>query len=148
MNTTEIIAALDQEIRRLELVRNSIADLDGVEAPALHLGKRGPGQTKSSPNKPIAPVSAKRRTMSSEGKARIAAAQRERWARLRVPVERTAKKAASISPEAVTSPATSKKAWAKQAVRRVVPTKRISRVKPALSPRQAAPKPSTSISAT
>ena len=57
MNTDEIMQTIDAEISRLEQVR---ALLTGHTAPL----KRG-----------------KRSTMSAEGRARIAAAQRKRWAK-------------------------------------------------------------------
>ena len=57
MNTDEITNAINAEISRLEKVR---ALLTGHTAPL----KRG-----------------KRSTMSAEGRARIAAAQRKRWAK-------------------------------------------------------------------
>jgi hypothetical protein len=56
MNTDEIMQTIDAEISRLEKVRALLA---GHTAPL----KRG-----------------KRSTMSAEGRARIAAAQRKRWA--------------------------------------------------------------------
>jgi len=56
MNTDEIMQTIDAEISRLEKVRSLLA---GHTAPL----KRG-----------------KRSTMSAEGRARIAAAQRKRWA--------------------------------------------------------------------
>jgi hypothetical protein len=69
MNTTEILAHIDQEIARLEQVK---AVLSGVPT------KRKPGRPSSKPGKA---GSAKKRTMSAEGRARIAAAQRARWAK-------------------------------------------------------------------
>jgi len=60
MNTDEIMQAIDAEISRLEKVRALLA---GHTAPL----KRG------TPTR-------KRSTMSAEGRERIAAAQRKRWA--------------------------------------------------------------------
>jgi hypothetical protein len=62
MNTNEIIEAIDAEIQRLQEAK---ALLDGA-AP--------------SSRKPMAAKPGKR-TMSAEGRARIAAAQKARWAR-------------------------------------------------------------------
>jgi hypothetical protein len=63
MKTVEIVAALDEEIDRLErarsLLKRGLPHGDGV-APAR-----------------------KRRTMSPEGRARVAAAQRARWAKVK-----------------------------------------------------------------
>jgi hypothetical protein len=62
MNTDEIVQTIDAEISRLEKVRALLSD---HTAPL----KRGFPPTK------------KHSTMSAEGRARIAAAQRKRWAK-------------------------------------------------------------------
>jgi hypothetical protein len=62
MDTEALVAELDAEIRRLQQVR---ALLTGHTAPL----KRG------------RPPGTKRRTMSPEGRARIVAAQKLRWAK-------------------------------------------------------------------
>jgi hypothetical protein len=70
MDTTEIIQTIDAEIDRLEKAR---ALLNGnTTSPA----KRGRpfGSAHPTTNKP-------RRKMSAEGRARIAAAQKARWAK-------------------------------------------------------------------
>ena len=72
MNTNEILSAIDAEISKLQQAR---AIFTSYTEPAAM--KRGPGRPKK-----IA-TSAKavsKRTMSAEGKARIAAAQKKRWA--------------------------------------------------------------------
>jgi hypothetical protein len=63
MNTNELIEALDAEIARLEQAR-AILEGNGRSAAV----KRGVNTTQ-------------RRTMSPEGRAKIAAAQRARWAK-------------------------------------------------------------------
>jgi hypothetical protein len=72
MDTTEILQTIDAEIARLEKAR---ALLNGhVSAPA----KRG------RPTKSLAAVNTvkpARRKVSAEGRARIAAAQKARWAK-------------------------------------------------------------------
>ena len=70
MDTSEIIQTIDAEIARLEKAR---ALLDGhVSAPA----KRGrPVSSK------VTATAKPRRKMSAEGRARIAAAQKARWAK-------------------------------------------------------------------
>lgn len=80
MQINEIITALNQEISRLEQVRNLLAN----ETRAEQTGKRR-GRPKGSVNKPrtsseetIQP--APKRQMSEAGRARIAAAQKKRWA--------------------------------------------------------------------
>jgi hypothetical protein len=71
MDTIEIIQSIDAEIARLEQARNL---LNGHTAPP----KRGrPASSKAT----ATPKPAKRRKMSAEGRARIAAAQRARWAK-------------------------------------------------------------------
>ena len=95
MTTNEILSAIDAEITKLQQAR---ALLSGSSEPAAI--KRGPGRPKkaaapaSATTKPLAPkrgpgrpkkvvVPAKavaKRTMSAEGKARIVAAQKRRWA--------------------------------------------------------------------
>ena len=88
MQVQELIAALDQEIARLRQARDLIV---GTEAPKRR------GRPKGSTNKTTSPAAAKsvakpgrpsseangsqpKRQMSPEGKARIAAAQKARWA--------------------------------------------------------------------
>jgi hypothetical protein len=65
MDTSKLVADIDAEIERLQQAR---ALLNGAEA------KRKPGRSakKTTP---------KKRTMSAEGRARIAAAQKARWAK-------------------------------------------------------------------
>ena len=89
MNTTEILFAIDEEMSRLTQVRSL---LGGLDTAAFVPERLTPGTTpkrgrpKGSKNKatsfdPTEFSLPKRRTMSPEGKARIAAAQRARWAR-------------------------------------------------------------------
>jgi hypothetical protein len=84
MNTNELIDALDTEIARLEQVK---AILDG--------NRQGNGRTVAKRGRPVKAVSfdhganvtkvkaGKRRTISAEGRVRIAAAQKARWAKTR-----------------------------------------------------------------
>jgi topoisomerase IA-like protein len=60
MNTTELISAIDSEIASLQQVRALLAGRDAHVRPG-----RNPG---------------KKRTLSADARARIAAAQRKRWA--------------------------------------------------------------------
>ena len=95
MNTNEILTAIDAEITKLQQAR---ALLSGYSEPAAI--KRGPGRPKKAAapanaiarplapkrglgrtKKVVVPVKAvAKRTLSAEGKARIAAAQKRRWA--------------------------------------------------------------------
>ena len=67
MDTQTILQALDQEIARLLQVRRLLAGYEGSSA---------------SSKAAAAPVR-KKGTMSVEGRARVAAAQRARWAKLK-----------------------------------------------------------------
>ena len=106
MNTEEIIKAIDAQIAKLQQVRELIA---GSATPVVAVAARR-GRPKGSTNKPAAapvPVKASKRVMSAEGKARIAAAQKLRWAKQKNSA------APSKSATKKSSPATAKKAAAK-----------------------------------
>jgi hypothetical protein len=79
MDTKEILAHIDTEIARLQQVKDI---LSGSATKA----KRGPNKAKAI----HVPIIVRKRTMSAEGRARIAAAQKKRWAT----VKKAAKKAA------------------------------------------------------
>lgn len=69
---TEILALIDAEIAQLQQAR---AALTGTQASAT---KRGPGRP---PKAASATVAKKKRKMSPEGRARLVAAVKARWAR-------------------------------------------------------------------
>lgn len=69
MNTSEIISAIDTEIAKLQQARAILTTMPGSSEV-----KRGPGRPKSSTTPP------KKRTMTAEGRAKIAEAQKKRWA--------------------------------------------------------------------
>jgi hypothetical protein len=108
MNTSDIVLAIDAEIAQLQKVK---ALLTGTDLTT----KRKPGRPAgaAAPNKATSfnPVEfakkPKRRTMSAEGRAKIAAAQRARWAKSKRAAKKTAHKAA---------PAPAKKAVTAKAV--------------------------------
>lgn len=82
MNTQEIIGALDEHIVRLTRVKELLTGLGRLT--------KGPGRPKGTSDLPAAVEGAVaavkgRRTMSAEGRARIAAAQRARWAKRDAP---------------------------------------------------------------
>jgi hypothetical protein len=85
MDTNSIIKQIDTEISNLQQAR---AILIGA-APA----KKGPGRPKSNRSQVAKP---KKRTMSAEGKANIAAAQKARWATAKA-TKTVTKKAATKS---------------------------------------------------
>jgi hypothetical protein len=72
MDIKKILAELDSEIARLQ------------QAKALLAGetvKRGPGRPKATPSPDPVPAKKKKRKMSPEGRARIVAAVKARWAK-------------------------------------------------------------------
>jgi hypothetical protein len=71
MGLTEILAALDDEIRRLTEARNLLAGTKGIVTQKATSFAFGANQN-SAPRK--------RRRMSAKARARISAAQRKRWA--------------------------------------------------------------------
>jgi hypothetical protein len=119
MGTVEIIRQIDVEISLLQQARVLLSDSDSGEV------KRKPGRPSGSrvvkslpvalPPKAITPP---RRKMSAVGRARIAAAMKARWAKVR----RAAKKAtatqkplvAAVLPKASTKKAASKKVASKK----------------------------------
>jgi hypothetical protein len=92
LNTASILAQIDAEILKLQEAK---ALLNGA------VSKKGPGRPKKSVAVAVAaPAKAKtaKRVLSPEAKARIAAAQQARWAKVR----RAAKKAAKAEAAAWT----------------------------------------------
>jgi hypothetical protein len=74
MTLDAILTSIDEQISKLQQARAVLTD--GVVAPAA---TKGPGR----PKKTAAPAAAKapkKRVMSEEARARIAAAQKKRWA--------------------------------------------------------------------
>ncbi len=67
-----ILAAIDEEIQRLQSARSLLTGSSET------LVKRGRGRPKKADR--IAPAKAGRRVMSDEARAKIAAAQKKRWA--------------------------------------------------------------------
>jgi hypothetical protein len=94
MNEQTIIQAIDAELNRLQQVRDLLASVNTTKIGILRRAKKttSTGTTGTKP--------AKKRTMSAVGRARIAAAQKKRWAQM--------KKLSSAS--AVSKKASSKKA--------------------------------------
>lgn len=76
MNTSSILQQIDEEISRLQQAKVILTGIDG---------KRGPGRPKAShiASKSVAAKPVKQRSMSAEGKAKVAAAQKARWAKLK-----------------------------------------------------------------
>lgn len=76
MNTDHIVEQIDQEIGRLQQARQVLTSLGDITAMRSSGGPKGTSGTK--PTK----LATKRRKMSEEVRARIAAAQRKRWAKV------------------------------------------------------------------
>jgi hypothetical protein len=76
MQTTEIIAQLDAEISRLQQVK---VLLNGTTT------KRSPGRPAASVTAaaPVTTAAPKKRILSPEARAKMAAAQKKRWAKVR-----------------------------------------------------------------
>ena len=70
MNLPALLSEIDTEISRLQRARTALLALDAVPP------KRGPGRPKGTVQK----TAAKKRTLSPEARAKIAAAQKARWA--------------------------------------------------------------------
>ena len=80
MDTKEILAHIDTEIARLQQVKGILSGSTTTKA------KLGPKKAKIAPT----PVIIKKRTMSAEGRARIAAAQKARWAKAKKATKKAA----------------------------------------------------------
>ena len=74
MSTNEIISQIDQEIAHLTKAKELLQD-----APAKRQGRHRATATTA----PVAKKKAKKRKLSAEAKARIAAAQKLRWAKVK-----------------------------------------------------------------
>jgi hypothetical protein len=85
MDTQAIIAALDHEIARLHEVRALLGSAAKVNGAASI--KRGPGR----PKKLASVTVTKKRILSPEAKAKIAEAQKARWAKARKAAKKAAK---------------------------------------------------------
>ncbi len=89
-----IIESIDNEIAHLQQARSVLMGTSDVLSSIKKPGRGRPKGSKNTVSK-SAPVKAKR-VMSAEGKAKIAAAQKKRWAA----TKRAAKKAAAEAEQA------------------------------------------------
>jgi len=108
MNTFEIVSALDAEIARLQQARNI---LEGIAGTAKR-GRGRPAKLQDSLNVILSAKPSKKRTMSAKGRARIAAAQKARWAAHRKETETAQVK--TVAPIKKTSAKAAKTTAAKQ----------------------------------
>ncbi len=75
MDVSNILASIDAEIAKLKAAKETISALQGDQVKTT--SKSGPGRPKSSTPSKLK----SNRTMTPEGRARIAAAQKARWAK-------------------------------------------------------------------
>lgn len=119
MNTTEILEAIDQQIAKLQQARALLAEGLTIQTAKPAAGKRR-GRPKGSVNKkaevstPVETAKAPR-TMSAEGKARIAAAQQARWAAHK----KASRPAKPVVKKTATKPAKKAVAAAKPAAKKI-----------------------------
>src|SRR5258708_38858074 len=111
MDTMSIIEEIDAEISRLQQAK---VILTGT---TISRGRPGRPKTTSLVSKPV-PAKLTKRVMRAEGKARIAAAQKARWAKV--------KKSAN---NPVVKKSTAKKVTLKRAIKAVKATKPVKTVK-------------------
>ncbi len=114
MTIPEVLRALDAQIARLQQARQLLSESASTPVPEIEPAKRRgrpPAAAKPVQTKPTG-----KRTMSDEGKARIAAAQKKRWAK-----SKKAAKAAVTPIAAKKTSAPAKKAPAKKAAAPVKP---------------------------
>jgi hypothetical protein len=87
MNTNDIVLAIDAEISRLQQAKALLTDTSSLTHAKRKRGRPGAasGSGKATSSKPAEfnVMSRKRRGMSDVGRARIAAAQKARWARFK-----------------------------------------------------------------
>lgn len=97
-SSSAFLASLDAEIERLQSIRQQIADALGSEMSAQ------PGR--------VSAKSTKRKGMSEEGRRKIAAAQKARWAKQKREIKPVAKKA--VAKKGASNKAPAKKSAAKK----------------------------------
>jgi hypothetical protein len=76
MNRTQIIAAIDEELSKLQRVRDLLNSSNGYRALAAKAGVKPGAKTIAAPVR-------KKRVLSAEARSRIAQAQKRRWAKQR-----------------------------------------------------------------
>lgn len=87
MDTVEIIWQIDAEISRLQQARVLLSESDSGEVKRKPGRPKGSGVAKTTPAaQPPKAIAHPRRKMSAAGRARIAAAMKARWAKVRLPL--------------------------------------------------------------
>jgi len=77
MDIRSLLQEIDGEIAKLQRARDAIVQVISTSSPAKRRGR--PPKSASTPAQPI--PTKKRRTLSKAARAKIAAAQRKRWAK-------------------------------------------------------------------
>jgi hypothetical protein len=85
MNRTQIIAAIDEELSKLQRVRDLLNSSNGYRALAAKAGVKAG-------SKAVAAPARKKRVLSADARNRIAQAQKRRWAKQRREAAAAAKK--------------------------------------------------------
>jgi hypothetical protein len=85
VNTTDILRMLDEEISRLNQVRGLLAGGDGATRGGLRARGNGSSRGRRTPSAALATPAQprKRRTLSAVSRAKMAEAQKRRWAKVR-----------------------------------------------------------------
>jgi hypothetical protein len=113
MDTVEIIWQIDAEISRLQQARVLLSESDSGEVKRKPGRPKGSGVAKTTPAaQPPKAIAHPRRKMSAAGRARIAAAMKARWAKIR----RVAKKASGSAAKDV--PVAAKRGGTKQTAKK------------------------------
>jgi hypothetical protein len=127
MDTNDIVLAIDAEIAQLQKVKALLTgtDITVKRKPGRPAGASALANATSFNPVEFAEKPEKRRTMGTEGRAKIAAAQKARWAKSKRAAKKAARKAVSAPPKkAVTAkPVTRKTTEVKKAVAVKKPTK-------------------------
>lgn len=131
----DVLRAIDEEISKLQRVKHLIAGDLTAEAPAKRRGRpKGSANKTATLSAPVAKKTAKR-VMSAEGKARIVAAQKARWAaqkKAAASPKKAAKK--TTAPSGETPKSAAKKTPAKKTIAKKAPAKEIVAAKKIATP--------------
>ena len=91
MNTNDIVLAIDTEISRLQQAKALLSDVSSVthakRKPGRPVAASGSGKATSFKPAEFNVMSRKPRAMSDAGRARIATAQKARWAKFKKAVQ-------------------------------------------------------------
>jgi hypothetical protein len=99
MSTNDIVREIDAEISRLQQARVLLASAETAvkREPGRFVGVKSPSRATSFNPSDFAGRSKAARTMSAEARARIAAAQKARWAKSKKAAKKAARNAEAVS---------------------------------------------------